>query len=49
MLGSLFLTLPTRTLTGQQVISSHGYGVSMALSWLRRQVLPWAGLTGPLI
>src|SRR5262252_7690844 len=32
-LGSLFLTLPTRTLTGQHVISSDGKGASRALSW----------------
>src|SRR6516162_11834173 len=29
-LGSLFLTLPTRVLTGQQIISSEGYGASAA-------------------
>ena len=29
--GSLFLTLPTRVLTGQQVISSGGYGASTGL------------------
>ena len=28
--GSLFLTLPTRALTGQQIISSEGYGASSA-------------------
>ena len=28
--GSLFLTLPTRVLTGQQIISSEGYGASTA-------------------
>src|SRR5438874_7054500 len=32
-LGSLFRTLPTHTLTGQQVISSPGYGARRALSW----------------
>src|ERR1700726_316664 len=31
-LGSLFLTLPTRALTGQQIMSSDGYGTSSALS-----------------
>src|SRR5215472_1924961 len=31
-LGSLFLTLPTRVLTGQQVIASDGYGARRALS-----------------
>src|SRR5438128_2236033 len=31
-LGSLFLTLPTRALTGQQVISPDGYGARSALS-----------------
>jgi hypothetical protein len=30
-LGSLFLTLPTRGLTGQQIISSEGYGASISL------------------
>jgi hypothetical protein len=32
-LGSLFLTLPTRTLTGQQVIASEGKGARRSLSW----------------
>src|SRR5215475_3179271 len=32
-LGSLFLTLPTRALTGQHVICSDGYGARRALSW----------------
>jgi hypothetical protein len=32
-LGSLFLTLPTRMLTGQQITSSEGQGASSALSW----------------
>jgi len=32
-LGSLFLTLPTRALTGQQIMSSGGQGASSALSW----------------
>jgi hypothetical protein len=32
-LGSLFLTLPTRVLTGQQIMSSEGQGASSALSW----------------
>jgi hypothetical protein len=31
-LGSLFLTLPTRMLAGQQIISSEGQGASSALS-----------------
>ena len=31
-LASLFLTFPTRALTGQQVISSEGNGLSRALS-----------------
>jgi hypothetical protein len=30
--GALFLTLPTRGLTGQHVIFPDGYGASMALS-----------------
>jgi len=33
-LGSLFLTLPTRGLTGQAIIPSVGYGASRALSWV---------------
>src|SRR5215472_8038469 len=32
-LGSLFLTLPTRALTGQQVIASDGHGARRGLSW----------------
>jgi len=32
-LASLFLTLPTRALTSQQVIPSDGYGARRALSW----------------
>src|SRR5262252_2074791 len=32
-LGSLFLTLPTRALTGQQIICSEGYGARSDLSW----------------
>jgi hypothetical protein len=32
-LGSLFLTLPTRALTGQHVIASEGYGARRDLSW----------------
>jgi len=42
--GSLFFTLPTRVLTGQQIISSEGYGASTAFksrSWYsRRQKSP---------
>ena len=32
-LGSLFLTLPTRALTGQHVIAPEGYGARRDLSW----------------
>jgi hypothetical protein len=35
-LGSLFLTLPTRALTRQQIISSRGQGASSALRHVRR-------------
>jgi hypothetical protein len=41
-LGSLFLTLPTRLLTGQHVIASDGYGARRALSGEGRLVPPRA-------
>jgi hypothetical protein len=37
-LGSLFLTLPTRALTGQQIMSSEGYTGRDAFYVVKRRV-----------